>query len=122
MDYTTGENSTLADSLSRNPIEEASTQQNYDEEYVINTLSKLLKSNRKSSWLLNSDKKFLSTDQSKSMAVTKNPELTNEIALPKKFNRDVGSKYLGASEYNNINQLVRTIISLTKLTSLYIQI
>ena len=51
-------------------------------------LSELFKVSHNYGQLPNTDRKFLSTDQSKNMTSKTNREVTNENALPKKFTPD----------------------------------
>ena len=90
--HAAGKNQTLADYLSRHPTEEATTEENHDEEYVINTVSELFKLNQKYGQILNTDQKFLSTGQWANMTLKTNQELTNQFASPKKFIPTVDSK------------------------------
>ena len=77
--YTAAKILKLTDYLSKKPIGEPSTGENY-EENVINLLSELLKLNHNYGQLLNTDRKHPSTDQWMNVALTSNRELTNENA------------------------------------------
>ena len=86
-----GKNLSLTDYLNRHLSEEAMTEENHKEEYVISILSELLKLKHKYGRLPNTNRKFLSTEQSANMTLKKSREITNEIASPKKFIADVDS-------------------------------
>ena len=63
-----------------------------EEEYVRKFFSEILKLNKRLGQLSNTDPKILPTDQSMNMVLTKNRELTKEIASPKKLIPGVESK------------------------------
>ena len=97
-----GKNLALTDYLSRHPTEEATTEENHVEEYLINTLSELFKLNHIYGQLLNTDRKFQSTNQSADMTLKVNRESTNEIALPKKFISDTNSKVFTSKQAQTV--------------------
>ena len=109
--YTAGENLAKTDHLSRHPTEEATTEENDDEVYAINVLSKLFKLNHKNGQLLNTDRKFRPTDQSTKMTLKANRESTNEIASPEKFDLDVFPKDF-TREQSQANNSIKTEFNL----------
>ena len=90
--YTAGKSFKHTDYLTRNPIEEPSTKENYEEEYVIKILSEIFILHQKYGHLLKTDPKILSTDQSINMALTTNQELTNQVTSTSKINLNGKSK------------------------------
>ena len=90
--HTAEKNLLLTDCLNRHPTEEATTDEIQDEEFLIKTHSELCKLNHKNRQLLNTDRKFRSSDQSSNMTLKANRQSNNEVASPKKFKSDANLK------------------------------
>ena len=65
-------NSKLTEYLNKHPTEETSTEEKYEEEFVIFILSGLLKLNHSYGRPHNTDQEHLSTDQSKNLVLMTN--------------------------------------------------
>ena len=102
---TAGKSLVLTEYLSRNPIEEAVTQEIHEEKYAINILSEAFKLNHKHGQLKNTAQKCLSTDQSANLTLKTKRELSNEIASPKKLFPDVSSKDFTREQAQAINSI-----------------
>ena len=81
--YKAGENLELTDSLNRNPIKEAATEENYEEDYVISFLSDFFKLNHKNGQRLNMDREILTTSQTMNVGLATRRKMTHEIASPR---------------------------------------
>ena len=90
------------------------TEEIHAEEHVINIRSELFNLNHKNGQLLDTDRKFLSTDQS---ANKTNRELTNEIASPKKFIPAADSKDFTRSQAQAINSINTKLIPIIKINN-----
>ena len=108
----TGKNSELTDYLSRDPSKEASTEEIYKGEHVINTISKLFLKNHNNGQLPNTDRKISSTEESTKMTSKTNRELTNGNASLETFIPDAKSQdFTGeqALAINSINTISNAI-------------
>ena len=92
--------------------------ENYEDEQVITIFSEVFQMIHKYVQLLKTDRKGVSKDQPKILLLTINREPTNKIASLKKNRSDDESKKLSANGLDQINQLVRFLLSLITLRTL----
>ena len=103
--HTAGKILALTDCLSRQPTEEAMTEEVYNEEYVINIFSELFKLNHKYGQLLNTDRQVRSTDQSAHMTLNTNSELTNKLVYRRNSVRTTIRNILRANKHKQSFQI-----------------
>ena len=109
MEHTAGKNLAMTEYLNRQETEKTKTEKNL-EEHVINIFSELFKSNHKYGYLLNTDRNFLSTDQSTNKTLIANPKITKQVASPKEIIRDAKSSALQRYQEQAIKTFKTNII------------
>ena len=89
IQHIAGSNSKFTDFLSRNPVENATTEDVYDEQYVINILSEQAELNRKNGQVF-ADQSQSATERTKMTEINSNDQSQRNRTFEK--NRDVNKK------------------------------